>query len=131
MLSQQAYFFKKESEKESEKESQQENGEPSSGHSLPYFRAVQFRKAMFSKLHKTDSRIEKNKEVYIEKYMLRVYKAALNCMPMERCRENKRPIHTWPHPMSWPWLFSRRLKKSKYFLSPTLNFAESVWFELS
>ena len=23
-------------------------------------------------------------------------------MPTERCRENKRPIHTWPHPMSWP-----------------------------
>ena len=23
-------------------------------------------------------------------------------MPMERCRENKRPFHIWPHPMSWP-----------------------------
>ena len=62
---------------------------------------------MFSKLHKTDSRIEKIKEVYyIEKYMLRVYKAALNCnangtMPRkQKAHPHLAPPHVLALPLS-------------------------------
>ena len=42
---------------------------PSLTQSLPYPRAVQFWKAMFSKLHKTDSRIEKDQRSIYWKYI--------------------------------------------------------------
>ena len=46
---------------------------PSLTESFSYPRAAQFRKAMFSKLYDTNTRMEKMKEMYVTKiYMLRV-----------------------------------------------------------
>ena len=77
---------------------------PSLAQSLPYPCAIQFWQVIFSKLHKTDSRTERIKELKKEKCMWRVYKARLNCNA-NRTMPRKQKAHPHlapPHVLALP-----------------------------